>query len=104
MQHHGQGGGIPRLVGYAIGNLSVEGETEGNTQLGETPNNEEHQIVSGVREVLSPLCFETCGDSSSINVFDEEGCRDAVGSSSAAGVLAVKGRLVRCADPSLPGS
>ena len=38
------------------------------------------------------------------NVFDEERCRDAMGSSSATGVQAVKGRPVRCADANLPGS
>ena len=31
VQHHGQGGGVPRPVGYATGRLSVEGETEGST-------------------------------------------------------------------------
>ena len=91
MQHHGQRGGIPQAVGYTTRSLSMEGETEGSAQVGETSNREGHQVVSGVCELLSLLYFHICRDSSPINVFDEEGCRDAVGSSSVAGILAVEG-------------
>ena len=104
VQHHGQGSGVPRSVDYATGSVSGERETKGSTQLGEAPNSEGCQIVSGVCKLLSPLHLEICGDSSPINVFDQERCGDALGSSSAAGVPAVKGRPVRCADAGLPRS
>ena len=91
-------------MGYTTGSLSVEGEIEGGTQLGETPNSEGHQVVSRVCKLLLPLCFEICGDSSPTNVFDKERCGDAVGSSSAASVPVVEGRPMRCANVSLPRS
>ena len=89
---------------YAIGNLSVERETESSMQLGEISNSEGRQVVSRVCELLSLLYFKICRDSSPINVFDEERCRDAMGFSSAMGVPIVKGCPVRCADADLPGS
>ena len=102
MQHHGRRGGVSWLVGYTIRSLSIEGETKGSTQLGETPNSEGRQIVFRVCKLLSPFYFQICRDSSSINVVDEEQCGDAMGSSSAVGVLVVEGHLVQCANASLP--
>ena len=90
-------------MGYAIGSLSVEGEIEGSTQLGETSNSEGRQIVFGVCKLLSPFYLQIWGDSSPINVFDEEGCGDAMGSSSVAGIPVVEGCPMRCADADLPG-
>ena len=77
---------------------------KGSTQLGETPNSEGCRIVSGICKLLSPLHFKICGDSSPINVFDQERCGDALGSSSVAGVPTIKGRPMRCADADLPRS
>ena len=91
-------------MGYATGSLSIEGETEGNTQLGETSNSEGSQIVFGVCQLLSPLHFQICGDSSPTSVPDQEGCGDAMGSSSAVGIPTIEGCPVQCADASLPGS
>ena len=72
MQHHGPGGGVPLSVGYATRSLSVEGEIEGSTQLGETPNNEGRQVVFGVCILLSPFYFQIGGDSSPINYFTKK--------------------------------
>ena len=104
MQHHGQAVEFPRLEGNSTRSLSVEGGIESSMQLGETPNNEGRQVVPGVCKLLSPFYFQICKDSSPINVLDEEGCGDAVGSSSAAGVLVVEGHPMRCVDASLSGS
>ena len=89
-------------MGYATGSLSVEGESEGSAQLGETSNSERRQIVFGVCKLLSPLYLKMCSDSSPINVFDQERCGNALGSSIAVGIPAVEGCPMRCAGVDLP--
>ena len=91
-------------MGNATRSLSVEGGIESSMQLGETPNSEGRQVVSGVCKALSPFYFQICKDSNPIYVLNEEGCGDAVRSSSAAGVLAIEGHPMQCADASLSGS
>lgn len=71
-------------------------------QLGEILNSKRCQVVSRVCELLLQFYFQICKGSSPFDVFDKKECGDDVGLSLLIGVLVVEGRLMWCANASIP--